>query len=293
MGKRKLRNQQPTCIDLVSPTSEFCGDQISKHRSCWLHMAAYMHARQKGVTKEESEEIRRFELTSPCFLHTFPQRERSRRRIHCRNTISKQNKKLNTNTFDDYLEKMWRSFSEDKRTSFTCLDSLWFHLYLKKAASRPKVLSWIKKKQIFSKKYVFVPIVCWSHWSLLILCHFGESMLSKTKTPCMLLLDSLEMANPRRLEPIIRKFVLDVYKAEGRPENKGQISQIPFLVPQVPQQRDNKECGSFVLYYIYLFVEGAPEKFSISNGYPYFMKQNWFSLEGLEHFCNELSSSEK
>lgn len=46
-----------------------------------------------------------------------------------------------------------------------------------------------------------------SHWSLLILCHFGETK-SKTRTPCMILLDSLHMANPNRLEPEIRKYVL-------------------------------------------------------------------------------------
>ena len=45
------------------------------------------------------------------------------------------------------------------------------------------------------------------HWSLLIFCHSGESTKSETRTPCMLLLDSLEKANPRRLEPDIRKYV--------------------------------------------------------------------------------------
>lgn len=45
-----------------------------------------------------------------------------------------------------------------------------------------------------------------SHWSLLIFCHFGESLQSKTRRPCMLLLDSLEMGNPRRVEPDIRKY---------------------------------------------------------------------------------------
>lgn len=98
------------------------------------------------------------------------------------------------------------------------------------------------------------------HWSLLIFCHFGESLLSENITPCMLLLDSLEMASPKRLEPDIRKYVLcfcennfflsrvqqsnicqrsisrfvwDIYESEGRPENKHMISQIPLLVPKV------------------------------------------------------------
>ncbi|KAI9173652.1 hypothetical protein LWI28_004359 [Acer negundo] len=218
----------------------------------------------------------------------FPRRKRSERGVKCKIAISKQKKKLNSGEFECYLENLWRSFSEDKKTCFTYLDSLWFNLYLKKS-SRANVLTWIKKKHIFSKKYVLVPIVCWGHWSLLIFCHFNENLLSNTKTPCMLLLDSLEMANPRRLEADIRKFVFDIYKAEDRPETRELISKIPLLVPKVPQQTNGEECGNFVLYFINLFVEGAPENFSIDS-YPYFMDKNWFSPEGFGSFCERLES---
>ena len=40
---------------------------------------------------------------------------------------------------------------------------------------------------------------------------------------------------------------------------------------QVPQQRNGEECGCYVLQYISLFIENAPENFSISDGYPYFV----------------------
>ncbi|KAJ6760856.1 UBIQUITIN-LIKE PROTEASE 4-RELATED [Salix purpurea] len=185
---------------------------------------------------------------------------------------------------------MWRNISEDKRTFITFFDCLWFNLYTK-ASFKGRVLTWIKKKQIFSKKYVLVPIVRWSHWSLLILCHLGESLQSKLRTPCMLLLDSLEKAGPSCLEPDIRKFVLDIYKSEGRAENTELISKIPLLVPKVPQQRGGEECGNYVLYYINLFVQGAPENFSMDD-YPYFMKQNWFSHECLEAFFEKLEPIE-
>lgn len=48
-------------------------------------------------------------------------------------------------------------------------------------------------------------------------------------------------------------------------------AQINF---QVPQQRNAEECGNFVLYYINLFIESAPEIFSISEGYPYFVSSS-------------------
>ncbi|GAV68013.1 Peptidase_C48 domain-containing protein [Cephalotus follicularis] len=286
---KKKPNDENNPVDLTSPLHpESNGVPMSDHRSCWLHTIAHLHARKMKI---KPENLNSFQLNSPCFIHTFPHRERSKRRVRHKSAVPKLKKKLNSATFDRYLENLWRSFPKEKITSFSYIDSLWFSLYTN-ASSRTKVLDWIKRSHIFSKKYVFVPIVLWSHWSLLIFCHFGESLQSKRRTPCMLLLDSLEMAGPKRLEPDIRKFVLDIYKAEGRPETKKMISRIPLLVPKVPQQRDDEECGRFVLYYINLFVEGAPENFSTEN-FPYFMKKDWFSEEGLERFCERLDSTGK
>lgn len=302
MGKRK-RGDANNPIDIVSSTPEDPG-HLSKHRTCWLHTVAFLHARKMKISKQK---IRNFELTAPCFLGTFSCRRRSKRRVKCKNTslikgknsssvkckdmITKRKKnKLDSGKFEHLLDNLWRSFSEDKKVGFTYLDSLWFDLY-RKPSSKAKVLTWIKRKHIFSKKYVLVPIVCWRHWNLLILCNFGGSFESKTRTPCMLLLDSLEMSNPWRFEPDIRKFVMDIYKAEDRPETKELISRIPLLVPKVPQQRNGEECGNFVLYFINLFVEGAPENFNLED-YPYFMEKNWFTAEDLDCFCERLNSSE-
>ncbi|RZC08010.1 Telomere length regulation protein TEL2-like isoform B [Glycine soja] len=83
-------------------------------------------------------------------------------------------------------------------------------------------------------------------------CHFGESLESTTRSRCMLLLDSLEMANPRRLKPKIRRFVLDIYRTGDRPEAKHLISRIPFLVPK--------------------------------------MKKDWFTFEDLDRFYERLGS---
>ncbi|XP_027117374.1 probable ubiquitin-like-specific protease 2A isoform X1 [Coffea arabica] len=196
-------------------------------------------------------------------------------------------RKLDSKTFERYLEDIWSRISEEQRNSFVYLDSLWFSLYMQ-SPFKEKVLNWVKRKNIFSKKYIMVPIVMWSHWSLLILCNFGQSEQSQTITPCMLLLDSLQTTDPRRLEPGIRKFVLDIHNVEERPRNKLLLNKIPLLIPQVPQQRSGEECGCYVLQYISSFIENAPENFSISDGYPYFMKEDWFTLEGLDNFRKTL-----
>ncbi|KAL5547719.1 hypothetical protein UlMin_002950 [Ulmus minor] len=143
----------------------------------------------------------------------------------------------------DLCRNLWKGVSKDKRTSFAYFDSLWFNLYVK-SSHKEKVLTWIKNKHIFSKKYVFIPIVRWlSLEPPNLLC---ESLESETKKPCMLL-----------LEPDIRN--------------------LPLLDPKiiVPRQRNDGERGNFVLYFIKLFMEGAPETFSKD------MKKYWFTPEGM------------
>ncbi|KAJ7956098.1 Ubiquitin-like-specific protease 1D [Quillaja saponaria] len=249
----------------------------------------HVYSRKKKIVDSEVKVIGSSQAFSPYDWSKVPRGLQTKRRSNRENAVSGQKKMLDSTVFEGYLEKLWMSFSEDKRSSFTYLDCLWFHLY-KDSSYKAKVLTWIKNKHIFSKKYVFVPIVSWKHWSLLILCHFGESLQSESGTRCMLLLDSLEMADPRRLEPDIRKFVLDIYKEEGRPANKNIVYRIPLMVPKVPQQTDGVDCGNFVLYYINLFMEDAPDHFSM-EGYPYFMNKNWFTPEGLASFCKGLSSA--
>lgn len=208
------------------------------------------------------------------------------------NRRNNRSEKLNSIDFERYVVNICSKLPEDKKNSFECLDSMWFSSYTTKHF-KPKVLRWIKNIDIFSKKYVFVPIVLWDHWCLLIFCHLGESLESESPTPCMLLLDSLQMADPLRFEPEIRKFVSDIFNIEERPESQQLINKIRLLVPKVPQQRNDTDCGRFVLYYISRFLESAPETFSISEGYPYFMKRNWFTPGQLKSFWQELQSETK
>lgn len=269
MGKRK-RQQPVIFIDVEQPTTG--------------------HGSRNEL--QESENVNNFQLVSPSTSGTCPVRRRKQptRKVGPNGTIPIRKGKLDSRAFEYCFQKLWRSSPEEKKVQFTYLDCLWFSLYLK-AAHRRKVLKWIKDKQIFSKKYVFVPIVCWSHWSLLIFCHFDESLESKTRKPCMLLLDSLQEANPRRFEPEIRKFVLDIFKEDGKCKNLNVICKIPLMVPKVPQQKNGDECGKFVLYFIHLFMEAAPANFRIKD-YPYFMKENWFTAEGVCQFYKTFGHSD-
>ncbi|XP_010519524.1 PREDICTED: ubiquitin-like-specific protease 1D isoform X2 [Tarenaya hassleriana] len=264
--KKFLTNSDPAIHEIDD-------EPYAKHRTCWRHIAAHMSGLKKKLPMKELD---RYKLTAPCFYEMCKHSERSPRRIKCKYLVSKLRKKLDSRVFGLYLEDLWKSFSDDKKNPFMYLDCLWFSMYTT-AHLRSNVLTWIQTKHIFSKK---------SHWYLLIFCNFDENLESQTgKKAFMLLLDSLQTAGSRQLEPDIRRFVLDIYKTEGRTQNLSLVSKIPLFVPEVPQQRNDVECGSFVLYYINRFIEDAPESLN-----PYFMNKDWFGHEALDDFRNKLDS---
>ncbi|KAF0894739.1 hypothetical protein E2562_002025 [Oryza meyeriana var. granulata] len=126
-------------------------------------------------------------------------------RIATSNRDKKNKDKLNTDIFESYLEDLWKHIDEEKRSAYAYFDSLWFNMY-NSGHNKSNVLKWIKSKKVFSRQYVFVPIVCWGHWNLLVLCNFGETdYLGTDKGPRMLLLDSLKTTNPTRLRLAIRR----------------------------------------------------------------------------------------
>lgn len=126
-------------------------------------------------------------LTFPFSKILRKQRTRCKRKFNGGEAISIPKKKLDSEVFDKFLvwvtvkwfmmekeqhqnyglvseykfsgRKTWKSFSEDKKRPFAYFDSLWFSLY--RTSVKDNVLTWIKKENIFSKAYVFVPIVCW------------------------------------------------------------------------------------------------------------------------------------
>ncbi|XP_015063785.1 ubiquitin-like-specific protease 1D [Solanum pennellii] len=309
-SKPQSHSQKRTKSKITANTTD--SEVIPQQASCFLQSKPRLHPRKRTKNKitantTDSEAIQQ---QASCCSQIKPRphsRKRSKSRITADSTDSEviplrasrchgqsrrnnSQKGLGSSKFELYLESIWKLHPEDRRNTFTYLDSLWFSLYSERS-HKAKVLNWIAKKKIFSKEYVFVPIVLWGHWSLLIFCHLGESLQSKERSPCMLLLDSLHMANPERFDPGIRKFVIDLFKAEQRPETKDQIMKIPLMIPKVPQQQNDEDCGNFVLYYINLFLESAPENFSISKGYPYFMTEDWFTPERLECFLQKVQSA--
>ena len=55
---------------------------------------------------------------------------------------------------------LWKQIDEDKKSAYVYFDSIWFYMY-NSGDNKSNVLKWIKAKKIFSRQYVFVPIVWW------------------------------------------------------------------------------------------------------------------------------------
>ncbi|KAH6789482.1 hypothetical protein C2S51_004488 [Perilla frutescens var. frutescens] len=275
-----------TLVDVPRRRRSVWGGRVEKKRAVQdAGSIANASSRTRDVRNKPKAETSNSEVS---YSRSF-YNGRLSRRLCASTTKGQKLGKLGSAKFESYIESMWRKLPEGNKNEFTYLDSLWFSLYAKEPY-KAKVLSWIKKKDIFSKKYVFVPIVQWDHWFLLIFCHFGEDSEAKSKRRCMLLLDSLQEANSKQLAPGIRRFVFDIFKTEERPESKQLIRKIPLLIPKVPQQKNGEECGFFVLYYINQFLDSAPDNFSFSTGCPHFMKEDWFTPADVECFVESLDS---
>ncbi|XP_016477477.1 ubiquitin-like-specific protease 1D isoform X4 [Nicotiana tabacum] len=131
-----------------------------------------------------------------------------------------------------------------------------------KEASFFKLRRWWKGVNIFEKAYIFLPIHEDLHWSLVIICiPDKEDKLG----PSLLHLDSLGLHCSKSLFGTIRKFL----EQEWKFLRQGEVSTLPFsdkiwenlprridenVIP-VPQQRNEYDCGLFVLFFMERFME--------------------------------------
>ncbi|XP_047085529.1 ubiquitin-like-specific protease 2 [Lolium rigidum] len=211
--------------------------------------------------------------------------KRSSKRIANSRRAKTNTNKLDTDIFELYMEVLWKRIDEDKKSSYAHFDSLWFNMY-NSGNNKSNVLKWIKAKKIFSKKYVFVPIVCWGHWNLLVLFNFGETNYWDTKKkPRMLLLDSLKTTNPVKLRSAIKRLVVDILKTEDRQDSEQFINEVHLEFPEVPQQTGD-ECGIYVLFFIYCFLLNG----KLGEDFSQLSKDVMFNSEELEKFQKDIDS---
>ncbi|PUZ54881.1 hypothetical protein GQ55_5G167100 [Panicum hallii var. hallii] len=150
-----------------------------------------------------------------------------------------------------------------------------------------KLRRWWRNVDIFKKAYIILPINEMMHWSLIIVCmptKEGDS------GPIMLHLDSLGLHNSQKLFDTVARYL----EAEWRHLQKDSSYDIPFSgmiwkrlsrnikgeKVEVPRQRNEYDCGLFMLHYIDKFIQEAPERFTKES----------LGMFGRKWFCHEEAS---
>ncbi|XP_052730781.1 ubiquitin-like-specific protease 1D isoform X3 [Vigna angularis] len=131
-----------------------------------------------------------------------------------------------------------------------------------------KFRRWWKGVNIFQKAYVLIPIHEDLHWSLIIICIPDKEDESG---PIILHLDSLGLHSSKSVFDNIKSYLIEEKNYMDREDVSSNVSiadriwkclprRIECQIIAVPQQKNEYDCGLFVLYFIERFMEVAPER---------------------------------
>ncbi|KAK9277162.1 hypothetical protein L1049_006701 [Liquidambar formosana] len=148
-----------------------------------------------------------------------------------------------------------------------------------------KFRRWWKGVNIFQKAYILLPIHEDLHWSLVIICIPDKEDESG---PIILHLDSLGYHHSKKIFDDIKSYIReewDYLNQEGAPPDLPIADRIWKHLPRridekkisVPQQKNDYDCGLFVLFFMERFIEEAPERLK-KKDLAMFGKQ-WFKSE--------------
>ncbi|CAJ2636481.1 unnamed protein product [Trifolium pratense] len=186
-----------------------------------------------------------------------------------------------------------------QRVSLTILDCCHFfntYFYKKlteavscKESNRETIFAkfrrWWKGVNIFQKAYVLIPIHQDCHWSLIIICIPDKD----ESGPIILHLDSLGLHSSESVFDNIKSYLIEEKNYLSRECASSDVPiadriwkslsrRIETRVIAVPQQKNEYDCGLFVLYFIERFMEEAPERPKKKDLAKMFSKK-WFEAE--------------
>ncbi|XP_050206247.1 ubiquitin-like-specific protease 1D [Mercurialis annua] len=194
-----------------------------------------------------------------------------------------------------YIRYLWLHTSPtNKAISDYHFFNTFFYSKLKQAVSYKgndresyfiKFRRWWKGVNIFQKAYVLIPIHEDLHWSLVIICIPDEKDESG---PIILHLDSLRFHSSETVFEDITSYLREEWRYMRKevspldvPIAKRVWEYLPRRIEtrktQVPQQKNDYDCGLFVLFFMERFIEEAPERLK-KKDLAMFGKQ-WFRHE--------------
>jgi sentrin-specific protease 7 len=201
---------------------------------------------------------------------------------------------INDTIIDFYIKYLKNRISPKERGRFHFFNCFFFRKLANLDKGTPstcggreayqRVQKWTKNVDLFEKDYIFIPINCSFHWSLVIICHPGELVPSHVenpqRVPCILHLDSIKGSHKGGLINIFPSYLREEWKArhENTTNDSSRAPNMQSISLELPQQENSFDCGLFLLHYLDLFVAQAPAKFnpSLISRSANFLTRNWF-----------------
>ncbi|XP_010553638.1 PREDICTED: ubiquitin-like-specific protease 1D [Tarenaya hassleriana] len=124
-----------------------------------------------------------------------------------------------------------------------------------------KFRRWWKGTNLFHKAYIFIPIHEAVHWSLVIICIPDKEDYESGLI--ILHLDSLGIHSRKSIFDNVKRFLREEWNylnQQGDASPSDKPIRITEAKIEVPQQKNDYDCGLFVLLFMKRFVEVAPER---------------------------------
>lgn len=197
---------------------------------------------------------------------------------------------LNDSLIDFYIKYLERRYKK-QRTSFRDNSMFFSSFFFGRLTQRSTkgidyegVKSWTKNIDIFSQKYVFVPICESYHWSLMVIVNLnnlhlfmdkGDNLpdLKLDEKPAAFYLDSLDPERGSEFGNSLSQYLAEEWFArkvedEDKTDEKRQsvYEQVSKLVdtnkPKIPMQNNEYDCGLYLLQCLQMFLTNE-ENFKI------------------------------
>lgn len=205
---------------------------------------------------------------------------------------------INDTIIDFYIKYLKNKILPEERHRFHFFNSFFFRKMAdldkdplsssEGKAAFLRVRKWTRKVNLFEKDYIFIPVNFNFHWSLIVICHPGEvasfedeNVEKAHKVPCILHMDSIKGTHSG-LKNHIQSYLWEEWK-----EKQNKISEdisskflnMRFISLELPQQENSFDCGLFLLHYVELFLEEAPDNFTPFKitKFSSFLNVDWFA----------------
>lgn len=151
---------------------------------------------------------------------------------------------------------------------------------------------WLKDVCIFEKDFLIMPVCDRDHWILLIVCYLYNQPSKDTHKipdddlhePAVIVLNSCKGLAPPIKKALSQFLTYQWYQERGQQRsfsiNGSKSNGIRLIFPDLPQQKNNHDCGVYILGYFHLFLNN-PRSAYIRMFRRQGM-QKWFSENNLD-----------